>query len=63
THIERVGASSVRWKTVVFKERTNEPGAGFTLTVACIDRATKKSQPLPAPIRDALLRCVGESAS
>ncbi|MBV8118099.1 MAG: acyl-CoA thioesterase [Candidatus Eremiobacteraeota bacterium] len=60
THIERVGASSVRWKTVVFNERTKEPGAAFTLTVACIDRATKKSQPLPAPIRNALLLCVGQ---
>jgi acyl-CoA thioester hydrolase len=61
THIERVGASSVRWKTVVFNERTGEAGAEFTLTVACIDRATKKSRPLPEPIRAALLDSVGRS--
>jgi len=55
THLERVGASSVRWKTVAFNERTGEAGAEFTLTVACIDRETKKSRPLPEPIRTALV--------
>jgi acyl-CoA thioester hydrolase len=55
THIERVGASSVRWKTVVFNERTSAPGAEFTLTVACIDRARRRSRPLPEPIRAVLL--------
>ena len=54
THIEKVGASSVRWKTVVFNERTGEPGAAFSLTVACVDRAHKKSRPLPEPLRAAL---------
>lgn len=53
THIERVGGSSVRWKTVVFNENTNEPGAEFTITVACMDRATKRSKALPAPLREA----------
>lgn len=55
THVERVGASSVRWKTVVFNERTGAAGAEFTLTVACIDGETKKSRPLPPRLRDALL--------
>jgi acyl-CoA thioester hydrolase len=55
THLERVGGSSLRWKTVVFNERTGEPGAEFMLTVACIDRVTKRSRLLPEPIRSALL--------
>jgi acyl-CoA thioesterase FadM len=63
THLERVGASSVRWNTVVFNERTGEPGAAFTLTVACIERKTKKSHPLPGPIRAALLGCVGTTTA
>jgi YbgC/YbaW family acyl-CoA thioester hydrolase len=58
THLEKVGASSVRWKTVAFNERTQQAGAAFSMTVACIDRDTKKSAPLPAPIRDALLACL-----
>jgi acyl-CoA thioester hydrolase len=63
THLERVGASSVRWNTVVFNDRTGEPGAAFTLTVACIDRTTKKSHPLPVPIRASLLSCLGTPTS
>jgi acyl-CoA thioesterase FadM len=59
THIERVGGSSVRWKTVVFNERTGEAGAALTYTVAAIDGVTKKSCPLPEPIRSALLGCLG----
>lgn len=58
THVERVGASSVRWKTVVFNDRTGAPGAEFTITVACIDAAGKKSRHLPPQIRQALLACV-----
>jgi YbgC/YbaW family acyl-CoA thioester hydrolase len=58
THLERVGASSVRWRTVFFNERTGEPGAAWTLIVAAIDAITKKSRPLPDPIRTALLACV-----
>lgn len=58
THIERVGASSLRWKTVFFNERTSEPGAAMTLIVAAIDAQTAKSCPLPEPIRSALLACV-----
>jgi acyl-CoA thioester hydrolase len=58
THLEKVGASSVRWKTVAFNERTGEAGAEFSLTVACIDRRTKKSRPLPEPMRAVLLNAV-----
>jgi len=61
THIARVGASSVRWQTVVFNERTGEAGAAVTFIVAAIDAATKKSRPLPSRIRAALLACVGEA--
>jgi YbgC/YbaW family acyl-CoA thioester hydrolase len=60
THLEKVGASSIRWKTIVFNERTGEPGADFTLTAACIDRVTKKSRPLPEPIRAALLSTLAQ---
>jgi acyl-CoA thioester hydrolase len=60
THLEKVGASSVRWKTVAFNERTGAAGAAFTITVACIDRAGKRSQPLPPAIRAALAACVVE---
>jgi acyl-CoA thioester hydrolase len=59
THIEHVGKSSVRWQTVVFNERTQQPGAVLTFTVAAIDHANKKSSPLPVPIRSALLACIG----
>lgn len=58
THLERVGASSVRWRTVVFNERTGEAGAAFTLTTACMDRVTKKSKPLPDDIRAALHKAI-----
>jgi acyl-CoA thioester hydrolase len=58
THVERVGASSLRWKTVFFNERTSEAGATATVIVAAIDAATKKGRPLPEPIRSALLACV-----
>lgn len=62
THIERVGASSVRWKTVVFNERTGAAAAALTFIVAAIDGQTKKSRPLPEVIRSALLACVVEPA-
>lgn len=62
THLERVGGSSVRWQTVAFNERTGEAGAAFKMTVACIDRTTKKSHLLPEAIRAALLACVGAPA-
>jgi YbgC/YbaW family acyl-CoA thioester hydrolase len=58
THIEKVGASSVKWTTVVFNERTGEPGAALHLTVACMDRETKKSRPLPEALRGALRACL-----
>ncbi len=61
THIERVGASSVRWKTVVFNERTAEAGAALTFIVAAIDAQTKKSRPLPEPIRASLIAAIGAS--
>lgn len=59
THVQRVGASSVRWQTALHNERTGEVGAVFQLTVACMDRKTHKSRPLPPPMREALLACVG----
>jgi acyl-CoA thioester hydrolase len=59
THVEKVGASSVRWRTVVLNERTEEPGAAFGLTIACMNRANRKSVPLPPELREALLACVG----
>jgi len=58
THVEHVGASSLRWRTVFFNERTGEAGAAIALIVAAIDATTKKSRPLPEPIRSALLACV-----
>ncbi len=58
THIERVGASSVRWQTVVFNEGTGAAGAAIRFVVAAIDAETKKSRPLPEPIRSALGSCV-----
>lgn len=61
THITHVGASSVKWETAVFNERTNEAGAVIRLVVACMDRSTLKSRPLPPGIRSALLACVGEA--
>jgi YbgC/YbaW family acyl-CoA thioester hydrolase len=58
THIEYVGASSLRWRTVFFNERTGEPGAVMTYAVAAIDAETKKSRPLPEAIRSVLVACV-----
>ncbi|MBV8491490.1 MAG: acyl-CoA thioesterase [Candidatus Eremiobacteraeota bacterium] len=58
THLEKVGGSSVRWRTVAFNERTGEAGAEFGLTVACIDRNTRKSRLLPPAIRAALVECL-----
>ncbi len=58
THVEKVGGSSVRWKTIVFNRRTGEAGAAFVLTVACIDAETLRSRPLPDAVRAALLPCV-----
>lgn len=55
THIEYVGASSIRWRTVAFNERSGEAGAQFVLTVACMDRATRRSRLLPEHLRDAFL--------
>lgn len=62
THIEKVGASSLRWKTVVFNERTGAAGAEFTLTIACMDRQSRKSTPLPFTIRKAFSGCTPEPA-
>lgn len=61
TQILRVGGSSVAWRTVVHNERTDEAGAVFHITVACMDRRTRKSCPLPPDLREALLRCVPPS--
>lgn len=57
THIQHVGASSIKWQTVVHNERTNAAGAVFHLVVACIDRRTLKSRPLPPTMRTVLLEC------
>jgi acyl-CoA thioester hydrolase len=54
-HIEKVGASSIRWRTVLFNETTGVVAAALALTVAAMDRATRKSMPLPSPMRAALL--------
>ena len=62
THLTHVGASSIKWETVVFNERTSEAGAVIRLVVACMDRRTLKSRPLPPEIRDALRSCLGEGA-
>ncbi|HTU83553.1 MAG TPA: thioesterase family protein [Candidatus Acidoferrales bacterium] len=62
THLERVGGSSARWRTAVFNERTGEAGAVMTLTVACIDRRTKRSRPMPPAIRSALSACLAHEA-
>jgi len=58
THIKHVGGSSLRWQTLVHNERTNETGAAFLLVVACMDRRTHRSRPLPPPMREALLQCL-----
>lgn len=58
THVERVGASSVRWRTVFFNERTGHPGAAWIFVVAAVDAVTHESRPLPEPIRSALIACV-----
>ncbi len=55
THLEKVGASSVKWKTVLFNDSTGIASAVMTLTVACMNRATKRSQALPAQLREKLL--------
>lgn len=58
THIRHVGGSSVKWQTTVRNERTGEAGAVFHLTVACMDRRTRKSRALPPEMRAALAGCL-----
>ena len=58
THIRHVGGSSVKWQTVVHNERTNQAGAVFNLTVACMDRRSHKSRALPPGMRAALVECL-----
>lgn len=58
THMRHVGASSIRWQTIVQNERTGETGAVFNLVVATIDRYTRKSRPLPPAMREALVSCL-----
>ncbi len=55
THVERVGGSSIAWRTAIFSERTSEALADLALTVACVDRASGKSCPIPPPMRAALV--------
>ncbi|MDQ2663763.1 MAG: acyl-CoA thioesterase [Candidatus Eremiobacteraeota bacterium] len=61
THIEKVGASSVRWKTIFHNDRSGEIGAAMTLTVACMERQTRVSRPLPPDFRAALVAAAGPS--
>jgi acyl-CoA thioesterase FadM len=61
THVQKVGASSVRWQTQIHNERTEEVGATFDLTIACMDRVHFKSRPLPPVIRNALLAGTGRT--
>jgi len=58
THIEKVGASSVRWKIVAFNETSGLAGAVLSLTVACMNRQTKKSTTLPPTLRAKLASAV-----
>lgn len=58
THLRHVGASSVKWQTIVRNDRTAEVGAVFNLTVACMDRRTHKSRALPPQMREALVACL-----
>ena len=58
THVERVGSSSLRWKTLFVNERSGDPGAEMNVIVVAIDAETKKSRPIPEPLRAALLACV-----
>ncbi len=58
THLRHVGASSIKWQTIVHNDRTAEAGAVFTLVVACIDRRTHTSRPLPPAMRSTLAACL-----
>ncbi|HZV77172.1 MAG TPA: thioesterase family protein [Candidatus Babeliales bacterium] len=58
THVAHVGASSLRWQTIFYNERTGEAGAAMSFVVATVDALTKKSRPLPESIRSTLLACV-----
>ena len=60
THVEHVGASSVRWQTVIFNERTGEPGGALRSPSRASIATTKKSRPMPEPIRQALLGALGD---
>lgn len=59
THFRHVGSSSIRWQTIVQNDRSKVAGAVFNLTVACIDRRSHKSRPLPPAMREAFLACLG----
>jgi YbgC/YbaW family acyl-CoA thioester hydrolase len=58
THLRHVGSSSIKWQTIVHNDRTGEVGAAFHLVVACMDRRTHKSRPLPEQMRSALVKCL-----
>ena len=58
THLKRVGASSLHWRTLFVNERTGEAGAAMTVLVVAVDARTMKSRPLPEAIRSVLLACV-----
>jgi YbgC/YbaW family acyl-CoA thioester hydrolase len=59
THLRHVGASSIRWQTIVYNDRTGEAGAVFDVVVACIERRTHKSRCLPDDMQSALRECLG----
>ena len=54
TNIEKVGASSIRWRCVLFNETTGVANAVLWLTVACVSRETRKSMPLPPALKEKL---------
>ncbi|MFN2528142.1 MAG: acyl-CoA thioesterase [Candidatus Baltobacteraceae bacterium] len=54
THIAKLGSSSITLRMTVHNARAEEVDAAATLVVAAVDRATMKSKPLPAELRDAL---------
>jgi YbgC/YbaW family acyl-CoA thioester hydrolase len=58
TQVQHIGRSSLRWQTTFHNERTGGRGAVMTFIVVAIDATTKKSRPLPEPLRSELLACV-----
>ncbi|MBC5829873.1 MAG: acyl-CoA thioesterase [Candidatus Eremiobacteraeota bacterium] len=57
TQVVRVGTSSITLKTEVHNIRGAEIDAVASLVMACVDRRTLKSRPLPAAFADPLRAC------